>query len=401
MLIAEAGRTFGGSLDLAETLRNIGDLVVGWFADWCIIDLLQQDGTLSRVNVAAAASNQAELARSLMNYPLDLRRPTLIRQTLKSGCTSLIGQVTPEHLAECAQSDEHLELLRDMGMTSYLVVPLMARETVMGTLLIGVRSGSISRRDERTAQEIARIAAIAIHNARVHEQTYAALGTRDHRLAIVAHDLRGPLSNAVFAAGLLQLRVQEGGLEGVDRVFDVLFRSTRHMTRLIEDLTDVVGMQQGRLSVDPAPVATAALVNEIVAAHAGRAAELGIVLTTHLEAGSEWIEADQTRMLQVFSNLLGNALRHTPPGGNIQLSAVREGEFVHFAVVDTGSGIPAHVVDHIFEPFWRGDHEAGRGLGLGLPITRGIVEAHHGRMRVQSQPGVGTEIHFTIPALDP
>jgi signal transduction histidine kinase len=400
MLIAEAGRTFGASLDLAETLRNIGHLVVGWFADWCIVDLLrEEDGTLSRVQVAAADPRQAELARSLMRFPPDLKRPSLIRQTLHSRRPAVIEQLTPEHLAACAQGEMHLALLVEMGLTSCAVVPLIAGDRLMGTLLIGVRSGSIGPRDEHTAEEIARIAAMAIHNSRVHEQASAALGKRDHRLAIVAHDLRAPLSTAVFAAGLLRLRLEEAGMEDVDGVFDVLSRSTEQMVRLIEDLTDVAGLQRGRLSVSAAPVRTADLLAEVVEAYAGHAAELGITLETNARPGSELVQADRARLLQVFSNLLGNAIRFTPRGGTIRIAAARDDGFVRFSVVDSGSGIPAQVLDRIFEPFWQGDGQAGRGLGLGLSITRAIVDAHRGSIRVQSQPGVGTEVHFSIPAV--
>jgi signal transduction histidine kinase len=397
--IAEAGRKFGASLDLDETLRNIADLVVRWFADWCIVDVLETDGRVARTTAAAADSRDAELVRALLELPLDHARATLIAETDEVWSPIIMGVVTDEHLRASARSDRHLELLRRMNLTSCIAVPLVAGKDVVGGMLIASKRGQLGAFELETATEIAGIAALAVRNARMHSDVRHALDTRDDRLAMVAHDLRSPVSNTVFAAGLLRLRLRESGVEALDSLLDIVCRSAEHMTHLISDLTDVVALESGRLTVHISTIPAAALVTDAIEALSGAAATAGVRLEVEITQDAGNVAADRTRILQVFTNLIGNALKFTQSGGSVRVTERTEADRVRFAVIDSGAGMEPAALQRVFEPFWRGPghREHGPGLGLGLTIARDIVALHGGTIHVTSAPGIGTEASFSLP----
>jgi signal transduction histidine kinase len=397
-LIAEAGRRFAASLELDVTLRNIGDLVVGWMADWCVLDVLEPDGQLTRTSVATADPVGTALESALLGLSLDSGQPTLLGEALNSRSPVLVTAVTDEHLVSCAQSSMHLELLRAMHLTSYIAVPLTVSGELLGGMIVGSTRGSLGPGEMATAEEVGRIAALAIKNARSYEASRNALTARDDRLAIVTHDLRAPLSNAVFAAGLLRLRLREAGIGGLDRVIDVIDRSAEHMASLIGDLADVVSLQRGHLSIARRPLPATSLVREATEAFGARAAEAGIELIAEVAENCGNVAADRTRILQVISNLVGNALKFTERGGCVRVTARPEGAEVHFSVADDGAGIPPEALGCIFEPFSRGTHHRDGGLGLGLAIAHEIVQLHGGRIWMESEPGKGTEVHFSLEA---
>jgi signal transduction histidine kinase len=290
----------------------------------------------------------------------------------------------------------HLELLRAMRLTSYIAVPLTASGELLGGMIVGSSRGILGPGEMATAEEVGRIAALAIKNARSYEASRDALSARDDRLAIVAHDLRAPLSNTVFAAGLLRLRLREAGIGGLDQIIDVIDHSAEHMACLIGDLADVVSLQRGHLSIVRRPLSAASLVREATEAFAAQAAEAGVGLIAEVAENCPNVAADRTRILQVLSNLVGNALKFTERGGSVRVMARPEGTEVHFSVADDGAGMPPEALGRIFEPFWRGTDRRDGGLGLGLAIAHEIVQLHGGRIWVDSEPGRGTEVHFSL-----
>jgi signal transduction histidine kinase len=167
------------------------------------------------------------------------------------------------------------------------------------------------------------------------------------------------------------------------------------MNRLIEDLLDVARMEAGTLSLSPTPQPTESLLREAVEAAQPLAGEVHLLLE---EPGAlPPVLADRDRLLQVFSNLLGNALKFTPRGGQVRVGARAQDEHVRFYVRDTGPGLNEDALAHIFDRFWQLDRKDRRGAGLGLSIVKGLVEAHGGRLRVESEPGHGSTFSFTVP----
>ncbi len=173
------------------------------------------------------------------------------------------------------------------------------------------------------------------------------------------------------------------------------------MNRLIGDLIDVVSIEAGRLAVLPAAGDVAALLEEAVAAFSQTAQGRGIDLECRPAEAVLPADFDHDRMLQVLANLIANALKFTPRGGRVGVAAERTGDQIRLSVTDTGVGIPGDMLPLVFERFWQANAEDRRGMGLGLYISKCVVEAHGGRIWAESEPGKGSAFHVTFPATPP
>jgi signal transduction histidine kinase len=239
------------------------------------------------------------------------------------------------------------------------------------------------------AEEVAREAACA---ARAVAE--AAVRIRDEVLAIVAHDLRSPLDRIVASTPMLYEPLSP---ENRDKLVAVIARTAKGMNRLISDLLDAASIEAGHLAIDLQTVDVAMLVDQSVEVVAPLASSKGVSLSVRVAANVPSILADAGRVQQTLSNLLGNAVRLTQSGGAITVRVNVEDTWVHFAVSDTGPGIPADQLPHLFERFWQAKLNRRGAAGLGLAIAKGIVEAHGGRIWVESELGIGSTFHLTLP----
>jgi signal transduction histidine kinase len=213
----------------------------------------------------------------------------------------------------------------------------------------------------------------------------------------VAHDLRNPLNSIVMQASIL--RRQSGQPERQPRnPADVIERAANRMNRLIQDLLDVARMEAGRLSLEEGCVRTVQLVSDALEAQKPLLGSASLELHVDLAPGLPEVWADRDRLLQIFENIIGNAVKFTEPGGRVTVGAAPRDGDVLFWVADTGTGIAAADLPHLFDRFWQARKEGRRGAGLGLPIVKGIVEAHGGRIWVESTVGRGSTFFFTIPS---
>jgi signal transduction histidine kinase len=226
----------------------------------------------------------------------------------------------------------------------------------------------------------------------------AALATRDEFLAIVSHDLRNMLGVMVSSASLM---VRTGAQEE-QRLLQAqrIQRAAGRMNRLIGDLVDVASIEAGRLAVAREPGDPAQVVAEAVEAFQAQATSLGLSVAAELVPPPPPAAFDPARILQVLTNLIGNAIKFTPAGGKIVARVGRDGDDVRFTITDTGVGIPPDKLEAVFERFIQVSHDR-RGVGLGLYISRCIVQGHGGRIWAESQLGEGSAFHFTIPVNAP
>jgi signal transduction histidine kinase len=226
-----------------------------------------------------------------------------------------------------------------------------------------------------------------------------ALANRDDFLAIVAHDLRDLIGGVVMSAKLLA-KVAPRNPDGERMLAETqrIDRYAARMNRLIGDLVDVASIDAGKLAVAPAPLDLVPLIAEAVDTFRAAASAEGISLAAETGAAPLVAAADHHRILQVLANLISNALKFTPRGGSITLRGEREACGFRLCVRDTGCGIPEHALGHIFDRFTQVGGNDAQGLGLGLYISRCIVEAHGGRIQAESRPGMGSTISFTLPA---
>jgi len=243
---------------------------------------------------------------------------------------------------------------------------------------------------------------LARREQRARAAAEAAVRSRDQVVSIVSHDLRNPLSNVSMAVSVL-LEIRPAGEEWVAarKQLEIIRRGSDRMNRMIQDLLDVARIESGRLAIERAPIAVESLMDEVATLMRPDVERRGQRLDRRVAAGLPAVSADRDRLLQVFSNLVDNAVKFTPAGGTITVIAEGDHGAVRFCVSDTGSGIPAEHVPHLFDRFWQATRTDRRGIGLGLSIVKALVEAHGGHMAVESNLGRGTTFRFSVPVATP
>lgn len=398
--LVEAGAVLAASLDYEQTLATVARLVVRDFADWCIVEIVETQGQLRRLKVVSHDPSKTELCAALEQVRIDRARPYLLRAVIDTKQALVIEHVTPEQLESVAQGPEHLEALRSVNPTSLMALPLLRHGELLGVLAF-ISSGSrhYRRSDLRLPQALADRAAVAVENARLYKASVEAAQVRDQVLGFVAHDLRNPLAAIMMQASLLQ----RSGAQPERRSRkpgEMIQRAATRMSRLIQDILEVSRMEGGHLSVEQERVPVQQVVSEAVEAQRPLASAAAIDLQLELPSGVAEVWADRDRILQVFENLIGNAVKFTKPGGRITCGAAPHDGAVVFWVADTGAGISAEEMPHVFDRFWQARKARRAGAGLGLQIARGIVEAHGGRIWVESTLEVGTTFRFTLPAAE-
>jgi PAS domain S-box-containing protein len=400
-LLAAVGPLLTSSLDRMQVLGSAEELLVREFADVCIVDLEDSpEGgpPVEQRKVAHRDPRRRALSLALEAIRLDQQRPHLTWACLQTNQTILVSHVTLEYLDSIAQGEEHRRLLRELAPVSLISVPLTARGLLLGAITL-VSSDPRRRYDEddaALAEDIGRRLAMALDNARLFGLATKAVAARDEVLGIVAHDLRNPLGTILMQATLLRHSGPELARQ-LQKPAETIERAVTRMNRLIQDLLDVTRMEAGRLSVELARVSAGQVVSDSVEAQRSLAASAALELRLDVARELPDVWADCDRLLQVFENLIGNAVKFSKPGGQIVVGAVpREGD-VLFWVADTGAGIPSEDLPHVFDRFWQARKAERRGAGLGLPIVKGIVEAHGGRIWVESTPNRGSTFFFTIP----
>ena len=257
-------------------------------------------------------------------------------------------------------------------------VPLTVRDRTFGA--ISFTSAESARlygpEDVALAEEFGRRVATAIDNARLYAEAQAAIRARDDVLGIVAHDLRNPVGTISMAAQLLS--EVELPTEQRRKHYGIIVRAADRMNSLIKDLLDISSIEAGRLSIIPQTLRVHDLLNEVRDMFNPYVEARSQTLQFYCPAELPPIQADRDRLLQVFSNLLGNAIKFTPEGGQITVT-VDEGDGVRFLIADSGRGIAAEELPHVFDRFWQSAHSRRGGAGLGLAITKAIVNAQPGR----------------------
>jgi len=289
--------------------------------------------------------------------------------------------------------------------------PLLCEDTLLGVLAVYARE-ALARDALDTLALVAAQIAMGIERLRRLEEREQLLSSehqarlkaeratrmRDHLLAIVAHDLRNPLSTIVTSASLLKRVAVVREEQRWRKHLKTISNSVERMNRLIHDLLDVASIEAGRLRFALSRQSVSSLMREL-AEHCLPIAEgRGLRLDVQDESRAE-IAADRGRLLQAMFNLLDNAFKFSPPGGTVSVRALRRGSEVLLGVTDAGPGIPEEDQAHVFEPYWQAEPRPRSGLGLGLSIAKGVVEAHRGRVWFESTEGGGTNFFVSLPAL--
>jgi PAS domain S-box-containing protein len=399
--LKDATATLASSLDFRETLSKIAKLAVPVLADWCAVEIVGQDGRSEQLAVEHVEPEKVELAQDLRRrYPPRPTDPRGIASVLRTGEAELYETISDDMVAEIAYDSEHLDRLRRLGFKSAMLIPMLARGRSVGALLfVSAESGRhYTQHDLDIGQELAVRAALALDNARLFHEAQAAARAREDVLAVVSHDLRNPLAAIDLSAKVL-LKRSLADDPMTRKHLDTILRASGRMLHMIRDLLDLASIQGGRLAIEKDGHDAEQLIEDAVELSEPMAAEKGIEVRHQHRVTGIQLHCDRDRILQVFANLLGNAIKFCRAGDVITVRATLQKDGVCIDVSDTGPGIPKEEVPHIFEPYWSGTRYAKKSTGLGLFITKGIIDAHGGRIWVESRLGAGTTFYFTLPVL--
>jgi signal transduction histidine kinase len=399
--LAEASRTLATSLDYQATLTDLARLVVPHLADWCAVDIVAEDGVPRPLAVAHVDPAKVTLAEQLrQQYPEDRDAPHGVPYVLRTGCSEFMTEIPDAVVVSSAKSAEHLQILRDLGLKSYLCVPLRARGQTLGVIsLVSAESGRrYGASDVVFAEDLAHRAAVAIDNARLYREAQQADRQKDHFLAVLGHELRNPLSTISNA---LHIWEQTAIDPSVMRHRERIGRQIKQLTRLTDDLLDVTRIGQGRVLLKPERLDLIRLVRESVEDCRGVHEEAGLTLALEVPEGRVLVEGDPARLSQVVGNLLRNAAKFTDPDGCVMVRVACDSQWATVAVRDTGIGIAAEMLPHVFDTFAQVEDSRDRsrgGLGLGLALVKGLVALHGGEVSAASGgPGHGAEFTVRLP----
>ena len=397
--LARAGDVLHSSLAYEETFRTLLELVVPALATYCVVDVVEKSGSVRRLHVVHADSQKQELADRLRSYPRS-QANYLTRRAIVESRAELINDVTDQLLIETAEDEDHLAILRELAPSSMMLVPLRARERVLGALLFARDQSRqpYDASDMAFAIELAQRASSAVDNAQLYRNAQLAIRARDDVLGVVSHDLRNPLAVISMCATTLV----EAGFGDPARnleAMQTIQESARWAQRLIQDLLDITAIEAGGLSLVYRTEDPVLLVTRVALSFEDLAAAQGVRLVAELPDRLPMLLCDADRLHQAFSNLIGNALKFTPAGGEIRLDAEADGDAVRFSVSDSGPGIPEEDASHVFDRFWTERRNSRvRGTGMGLAIVRGIVEAHGGNVSVERSARGGALFNLRLPA---
>lgn len=405
-LLAEAGAVLTSSLEYTTTLEAVARIAVPALADLCMIDLVGGAGEIERLVVVFADSKkQTVLAERMKRFTPLPGWQTAQARVIASGEPMLLSEVPDQVREHIAWDESGTDVLREADLRSLMVVPLSAHGRTLGALTLAAAESDrrYSARDLHLAQDLASRAALAVDNARAYGQAQRAIAARDATLALVSHDLRNPLGSILMQASVMLERVAESERRvGIYKGIGAIRRSAERMNRLIQDLLDASSIEAGRFSVTKLRQPVVPLIGEVLDAQQVQAAANSLRLVSDFPAGDRLVvECDGSRIEQVLSNLVGNAVKFTGPGGTVTVRVEPSANELTFSVTDTGPGIPAPNLPHVFDRFWQAPETARMGTGLGLSIAKGIVEAHGGRIWIESQVGVGSKFSFTLPLGSP
>ena len=418
-LLDEASNALVSSLDHQISLREIAQLIVPAFADYCRIAILDEQQQIKEISVNHIDPQQIALVRELYERYKDRTSSTHgLQRLLQTGKAELISNVSESVLETVRDSPELLGIIKALGLQSYMGTPLMAGDRVIGAITFS--SVQLHRHythdDLVFGQELARRIALVLENARFNREAQEELAERkqaeeklrqleqrkDEFISIASHELKTPVTSLKGFTNLLQRRLgRQGGDEQTLHYLSRMNAQLDKLNRLISELLDVSRIQTGKLAFQEEPFDLALLVHETVEnLQAGTETHQILVEGT----GSVPVYGDKDRLGQVLINLLTNAIKYSPDADKVIVCVSNDRQVATVSVQDFGIGIAESHQQHIFERFYQVIDPAEKtyhGLGIGLYIPSEIVKRHHGRLWVESKKGQGATFYMRLPVALP
>lgn len=398
--LAEASRVLASSLDYHTTLANTVQLAIPDLADWCFVDVLKADSSsfLDPVFAASSPERQALFAELRQRYPLTADKDSITNRVLRTGTPELVTEVSDSLLQSATQDPAHFQQARQLGVTSYAVVPLRAQGQLIGTIgFLSARSDlRYTRSDLEMIEALAQRAAIAIQNARLYQDAQDANRIKDDFLAMVSHEVRSPLNSILGWAQLLRSQSLDATVTA--KALETIERNAKHQSKLIDDILDISRVIRNQVTLNLRLTPLSPVIDTVLEDGQPLAQAKSIHIETSLDTTVALVMGDPQRLQQIFWNLLSNAIKFTPIGGQVHVSLHQVQNWVQVVVSDTGQGIRPDFLPHVFDRFRQEDSSKTRthgGLGLGLAIARHLVEMHQGKITATSE-GEGKGATFTV-----
>ena len=401
--LAMASVILSSSLEETEILNQLTALTVPRLGEYCALDMLQDDGSVRRVAMAHADAEKLLLAREIeRRYGIHSSEKEGPARVLREGRSLLYRDLPPIAMERIAQDADHLAMLKTLALRSIISVPLIARGRTLGTVSLG-NSDARQRFDDddlHLFEDLALRAGLAIDNARLYKETQSAVQLRDEFLSVAAHELRTPVTSVLAYSQMLNMHAAHTpSLDGrTQRAIQTIESQTERLSRLISSLLDVSRLSNGHFHIDAQRLDIRDLLGRI-------AYETAPTLAMHqvrLEAPPDpvWINGDPQRLEQMLQNLVQNAVKYSPLGGDILLRLTTSDGMVSIDVKDHGVGIPQAALPYIFHRFFRAANSAyadTAGMGIGLYVVHEIVTRHGGTITVVSEEGRGTMFTVSMP----
>ena len=404
--LGQLAAILGSALDYEHMLQRMARLAVPFLGDLCAVDLLETDGAMRRAACAHVDATKEGLAyEARARHGPSASAPRSVPAVVRSRRPTLVSPATSADLEQEAEDEQQLQLFRQLGARSWMVVPMVARDSVLGAVTLAITESDrrYDQADLRFAEAVVGQAATAGDNARLYRAAEAgraaaeaANRAKDQFLSALSHELRAPL-NAIFGWATL---LERGDLPADQsrRALQIILRNVNAQVRLIDDLLDVSRIGTGQVRLDVKPVDLRTVIVETVDSIRPAADAKGIELQTVLASPGGPVSGDPDRLRQVMWNLLSNAVKFTPKAGRVQVQLQRVNSQVQIAVSDSGVGIAADFLPYVFDRFRQGDSSTTRtrgGLGLGLALVKSLVELHGGTVAADS-PGEARGATFVV-----
>ncbi len=394
--LAEAGEKLASAFGSSETLTKVAQLAVPTIADGCILENRVGSGFLAGASAHVDPHIEAILDEVCLAGARIPPKDHPLTEILTRRAHVLLQPSAASRLIVAGAGPAYLKAMTAMNPESALFLPLVAREQLIGALTLFRTHGSFDHDDVGFAEDLARLAALALDNARLHDTVRASLRARDEMVGVVSHDLRNPVA-AVKMLSRMMLREQESGGAADRENIELIAQAAEQMDALIRDLLDVNRLDAGRLAIAAAPVDPSVLLTDSLQTLRPLVEEKGIDLDLQIETALPKVLADRERIQQTLSNLVGNAIKFSSPGSKIVVAVRSDRDGAVISVLDSGTGIAVEHLPRVFDRYWQSSRTNRQGAGLGLAIAKGIVEAHGGRIWIESRPGEGTTASFTLP----
>ena len=404
--LADASNVLASSLDYEETFRSLAALVVPRVADFCVVLSAEEDGTMRQVAVAHRDSaEEPALQKLAAEFPSSDAAQIGGAHVLKTGKSQMVCDVHDGELREVFTEKADRDWLRSFAAKSFIAVPLRTHDRVLGAIvMINTSPGRICGPDELSlAEELAYRAALALDNAGLYKSAQQARAeaeranrAKDSFLAMLSHELRTPLTPVLTS--VLALEQHDDLSEEVRASLQMIRRNVELEARLIDDLLDLTRISKGKVQLNLDEVDAHLLLRSALEICQADIDKKNLSLGTEFAAEKASLQADPARLQQIFWNLIKNAVKFTPRGGRLEIRTENRDGQLCVKVSDTGMGIDAETLPKIFNAFEQGERTQFGGLGLGLAISKALVETHHGKLIAESDgPDKGATFTAVFP----